>query len=261
MVRIPGDRVLLGRIAQPGQPHSPVPVPQAPMARELRVSGFWLDRTEVTRAAYQLFLDATGYRPPSVEEAWAEDGWSWKGGHYPAGTGEHPVVLTSWYDAAEYCAWAHKRLPTEAEWQLAALGPASAPRQYPWGPDYDPARLNHGRFQQPNFDASDGFERTAPVGSFPAGATPDGLQDMYGNAWEWTADIRTESWDAYQGDGPAGDLDAHSPPPGLYVAVRGGSYFFDVSMTTEGERNAFLTEIRRKTSGFRCAQDDEGAGT
>ncbi len=261
MVLVPGDSVLLGRLDDPGLPPPPVPIPQPPPRREVQVSSFWLDRTEVTRTAYQRFLDATGYRPPSVEEDWADDGWTWKDGRYPEGTGEHPVVLVSWYDAVEYCAWVDKRLPTEAEWHLAALGPAADERRYPWGSDYEPNRLNHGRIQQPNFDASDGYERTSPVGSFPSGATAQGLQDLFGNAWEWTADIRTPRWEDYRSRGGADPLDLTSPAPGLYAAVRGGSYFFDVSMTTAGERNAFLTEIRRKTSGFRCARGTAEAGS
>ncbi len=258
MVLIPAGRLVMGQSRDPNRPRSPVPLPQPPPLREVDVSAFWMDRHEVTRADYQRFLDQTGYRPPSVEEPWAEDGWTWAEGRFPKGTGDHPVVLVSWYDAQEYCAWVGGRLPTEAEWQLAALGPKGAERAYPWGDRYDPGALNHGRSQQPNFDASDGYERTSPVGSFPEGATPSGLQDMYGNAWEWTADIRTERWEDYE---VAGAVDPHSPGPGIYAAVRGGSYFFDLSVTTEGEHNAFLTEIRRKTSGFRCARDRRGWGS
>ncbi len=260
MVPIPGAPILLGRVDHPNRPTPPVPVPQQPLQREVQVPGFLIDRTEVTRAAYQRFLDATGYRPPSVEEPWAQDGWSWTDGRYPEGTGDHPVVLVSWYDAREYCAWRGARLPTEAEWQLAALGPMDAARHYPWGSTYDPQALNHGRVEPPNFDPSDGYERTSPVGSFPSGATPQGALDLYGNAWEWTADVRSERWEDYDGEGGDPAVDPHSPGPGLYAAVRGGSYFFDISMTTDGERNAFLTEIRRKTSGFRCAQDSPELG-
>ncbi len=228
-------------------------------AQEVEVSPFLIDRTEVTRLAYQRFLVETGYRPPHVDEPWAAEGWNWAGTDFPPGTGEHPVVLVSAYDAAEYCAWRGARLPTEAEWQLAVLGPGAG-RRYPWGADYDASRLNHGKLEQPNFDDSDGFLTTAPVGSFPQGATPEGLLDGFGNAWEWTADQRFEGW-AYTepalGQGPR--KDPHNPPPGLYVAVRGGSYFFDLEPNPLGERHAFLPEIRRKTSGFRCAAD-AGAG-
>jgi len=223
--------------------------------KTVRVGPFHIDRTEVTRAAYQRFLDATGYRPPHVDEPWADDGWSWAGGRFPDGTGDHPVVLTNWYDAAEFCAWRDARLPTEAEWQLASLGPGEG-RRFPWGDDYAADKLNHGKMEQPNFDDSDGYHATAPVGAFPAGASPFGLLDAFGNAWEWTADARFEDWNHIDArrDGDV-LLDPRGRPPSLYVAVRGGSYFFDVAANPIGERHAFLPEIRRKTSGFRCASD------
>jgi len=225
--------------------------------RRVQVSAFEIDQHEVTRAAYRAFLLETGYRPPFVDEAWASEGWSWDGTDYPPGTGDHPVVLVSWYDATEYCAWAGKRLPTEAEWQRAAVG---ADRTYPWGSDYDGSRLNHGQLDAPNFDDSDGYLKTAPVGSFPSGRTPEGVDDLFGNAWEFTADTRRDRWSMYrdesgrplQASGPA--TGAHAPGPGLYVAVRGGSYFFDLRPNPGGERHQFLPEIRRKTSGFRCAR-------
>ena len=222
-------------------------------ALRVNVAPFFLDTTEVTRAAYARFVNETGYRLPIVDEDWARDGWNWEGGLWgqgparpPDGTATHPVVLTSWYDAQEYCLWAKKRLPTEAEWQLAMLGRGQG-RTYPWGDAYDGMRLNHGKIEQPNFDDSDGFLTTSPVGSFPAGATPDGVLDGFGNAWEWVADLRFEDSDHFR--------DGKTHPPGLYAAVRGGSYFFDLQGFPAGERNGFLTEIRRKTSGFRCARD------
>jgi len=217
-----------------------------------------MDRTEVTREAYAEFLAATGYRPPFVDEPWANQGWNWRQGRFPEGTGDHPVVLVSWYDAQEYCAWRGRRLPTEAEWQLAALGTVSDERLYPWGNHYEPDFFNHGRTQQPNFDATDGWELTSPAGSFPQGASQYGLLDMFGNAWEWTSDVRSSSWEDYRFESlDEPPLGPRSPGPGLYAATRGGSYFFDLSHITAGERNAFLTEIRRKTSGFRCARDLE----
>ena len=210
--------------------------------RDVAVASFRMDVTEVTRADYREFLEATGYRPPHVEEEWAEDGWNWIGNDPPEGTEDHPVVLASWYDASEYCAWKGKRLPTEAEWQLAALGPKESVSTFPWGSEYDGARMNHGKAEEPNFDDSDGYLTTSPVGSFPAGASRYGLEDVFGNAWEFTSEFRVDSWEF----SPLG--------PGLYVAVRGGSYFFDSETHPAGERNHFLAELRRKTSGFRCAQ-------
>ena len=207
------------------------------LEQTVAVATFWLDQTEVTRRAYAEFVTATGYPEPRVDEEWAEDGWNWDGGP-PAGTEEHPVVLVSWYDARAFCKWAGKRLPTEAEWQLAALGPGEG-RSYPWGDSYDGSKLNHGKMEEPNFDDSDGFERTSPVKSFPDN---DGFYDLFGNAWEFTDSFRID------------DTRNAGAAMGHYVAVRGGAYYFDVGINPMGERHAFLAEIRRKTSGFRCAR-------
>jgi formylglycine-generating enzyme required for sulfatase activity len=223
--------------------------------RDVWVERFEIDRTEVTRGAYKRFLVATGYRPPHVEEEWAQDGYNWSGNDYPSGTGAHPVILVSWYDATEYCGWAGKRLPTESEWQLAALGEKGQQLTFPWGQDYQADALNHGKMDEPNFDDSDGYLRTSPVGSFPSGASPYGLLDAFGNAWEFTSDARVDSWELVQAEPIAEGLaQVHTPGPSLYVAVRGGSYFFDSEAHPAGEQNEFLPELRRKTSGFRCAK-------
>lgn len=263
MVRVPGGTVKLGMPLPPGpqgRPPSegavsrgakPIPLPQ----REVVVSDFEIDVTEVTRVAYQAFLVDTGYRPPFVAEAWAEDGWNWRGTDYPEGTKDHPVVLVSWYDARAYCAWADKRLPTEAEWLLAALGPSSEGRTWPWGKEYDAKKLNHGQRDPPNYDPSDGYERTSPVTAFPGGRSPYGLFDTYGNAWEWTADVRVRDWSettAGAGTGPA--RDPRTGTVGLYAATRGGSYFGGFEGIDVGQENAFPVQLRRKSSGFRCAR-------
>jgi len=222
--------------------------------------GFYMDRTEVTRDAYSRFLHATGYRLPHVAEPWAEDGWNWTSVDPPPELATHPVVLVSWYDAEVYCAWAGKRLPTEAEWASAALGVGTATRTYPWGEVYDDAAFNHGRVEAPNFDDTDGYARTAPVGSFPAGRTPTGLDDMFGNVWEYTADLRVDAWDLmrHHGHGPQAELmSPFAPGPGLRVAVRGGSFYFDLRPNPGGEWAAFVPEVRRKSAGFRCARDGD----
>jgi formylglycine-generating enzyme required for sulfatase activity len=193
--------------------------------RLVSVSSFQIDQTEVTRGSYARFLDATGYRLPHVSEPWADDGWNWTSTEVPDEWVNHPVVLVSFYDAQAYCRWARKRLPTEAEWQLAALGSKDSGYQYPWGVRYRDELLNHGRMEAPNFDETDGFLRTAPVGSFPGGRSASGLDDMFGNAWEFTADARIDDWGhaRHKGFGARGEMiDAFAPGPGLRVAVRGG---------------------------------------
>jgi len=236
--------------------NSPHNIPLRPILVD--VSAFWMDQTEVPRKDYARFIQESGYPAPFVDENWAIDGWNWKGAQFPEGSGEHPVVLVNWYDARAYCSWAGKRLPTEAEWQLAALGPAADERIFPWGNEYDPLALNHGTIEPPNFDDSDGYYTTSPVGSYPTGASRYGLLDMFGNAWEWTADFRVERWDDLLGE-RVGDRirDPHTEEIGHYVSVRGGSYFFDLRPNPAAERNAFLPELRRKTSGFRCASSSE----
>lgn len=226
--------------------------------RKVGVEAFQIDRTEVTREAYAQFLAETGYRLPHVAEEWAEGEWNWESVTVTQDMKTHPVVMVSFHDASAYCRWAKKRLPTEAEWQLAALGPASDARLYPWGDRYRDDYLNHGRVEAPNFDDSDGYRGTAPVGSFPLGRSPAGLQDAFGNAWEFTADARIDDWAnaRHQGFGAQGEMIAATAPgPALRVAVRGGSYYFDLRPNPGGEWTAFTPEARRKSSGFRCARD------
>jgi len=226
--------------------------------RKVTVDAFVIDRTEVTRGAYRKFLQDTGYRLPHVAEPWADDGWNWDTADGAVDRPEHPVVLLSYYDARAYCRWRSMRLPTEAEWQIAALGPSYEGRLYPWGGRYDAAALNHGRLQEPNFDGSDGHERTAPVGSFPSGRSPYGLEDSFGNVWEFTSDFRMDDWRwvAHDGYGQESSIrNARMLGPGLRVAVRGGSFYFDFRPNPGGEWAAFSPEVRRKSAGFRCAAD------
>ena len=136
------------------------------------VEAFQIGQYPVTNGQYAHFVAATGHESPA----------HWRGPMPPPDLLTHPVVNVSWYDAQVYCAWlsvqwgATVRLPTEAEWEKAARGEDG--RIYPWPGDFAAANCNM---------AETGIDKTSPVGSFTAGASPYGLLDMAGNVWEWTS--------------------------------------------------------------------------
>jgi len=137
--------------------------------RRVYLSGFLIDKYEVTNALYQRFVRETGHKPPP----------DWENGRVPAGKEELPVVNVDLADAKAYARWAGKRLPTEEEWEKAARGTDG--RIYPWGNRF----IKEGGFflsYHPPFDYLDPVK----VGSFPKGKSPYGAFDMAGNVWEWT---------------------------------------------------------------------------
>jgi formylglycine-generating enzyme required for sulfatase activity len=213
------------------------------------VSPFWIDQHEVTNAQFQQFVDQTGHqtRAESLGKGWRwtpqaiqqMPGWYW---YQPQGSGssiegldQYPVVLVSWDDAAAYCEWAGKRLPTEAEWTLAARG--SDGRRYPWG-NQDPSGeyLNYcdARCAWGQAGNSDGFAGTSPVCQYPKGLSPYGLCDMGGNVWEWVAD-----WDV----------------EGRKRAIWGGSWAHPASDAGLSGRNGYEYNGALDVLGFRCALD------
>jgi formylglycine-generating enzyme required for sulfatase activity len=143
------------------------------------VDAFYMDTYEVTMKECQAFRQATGHRalPTEVTTYAPED--------------NHPVILVSWDDAAAYCRWAEKQLPTEAQWEKAARGTDG--RTYPWGNEpVTGRRANYCDTQcdQDWKDSSqdDGYQYTVPVGSFADGKSPSGIYDLAGNVWEWVRD-------------------------------------------------------------------------
>ncbi len=244
MIRVPAGVFWMG-LEDPG--------PADRRRRQVYVAAFDIDRTEVTIAQYARFVRETGYKPPFVDEPWAAP-YNWKDGKPPTGYDDHPVTLINWYDADAYCRWAGKRLPTEAEWEKAARGPRGL--RYPWGNQWDPSACNHGKGGTDNYDASDGYETTSPVGAFPSGRSPYGVLDMFGNAWEWTADWYSLGWNEERGLVEDGILyNPKGPPSGFNKVARGGSFFFNLRDDLSAERAFMFPESRRKTTGFRCARD------
>jgi formylglycine-generating enzyme required for sulfatase activity len=231
------------------------------------VSAFWMDETEVTNAHFAAFVNATGYETmaertgeglvfrPETGNWEAVPGADWQHPAGPdfgiAGMEAYPVGQMSWSDAAAYCAWAGRRLPTEAEWEKAARGVDE--RTYPWGDE--PAagdRLNFADRQLPvpwaEAEVDDGYLFFAPVGSYPAGASPYGALDMAGNAWEWVADYFDRN---YYARSPYAD--PAGPESGQERGLRGGSWWTsarDARVTVRGEARDFPYDIY----GFRCAE-------
>ena len=226
------------------------------------LSAYCIDRTEVTVAAYAACVAAGACSAPAMTVNWS----SYSGNELKRfnqacnGTDRpsHPINCVDWVQAAAYCAWKGGRLPTEAEWEYAARG--SDDRIHPWGSAPPSARrLNacgaeclaaasrDGTPRKALYDDDDGWPTTAPVGSYPEGASPFGVLDMAGNVWEWTAD--------WYGPYPeAAQTDPLGAATGTSRVSRGGSWTSGGAETARAtDRDWLDPEIREATLGFRCA--------
>jgi sulfatase modifying factor 1 len=217
------------------------------------VRAFRLDRTEVTVAAFGRCVAAGACPEPEAYRDGHRDYHVFCNWKHPGNRATHPINCVDFAQATAYCAWAGKRLPTEAEWEYAAKGGAEG-RLYPWGKDpLDETRLNacgagcpenlaRKGFASPPplYPVDDGWPETAPVGRFPAGASPHGVLDLLGNVWEWTA----TGYAAYDG--------SRTEPKRV---LRGGSWGGG-DPRTEQTTNRFRLDpgSRGQFLGFRCAR-------
>ncbi len=199
------------------------------------LSGFWLDRTEVTESQYALCVAAGKCETPLT----------------PAAGSDYPVVGIAWEDAAAYCAWAGGRLPTEAEWEYAYRGATA--RLYPWGDIFDPARVNFCDVHCPEaWSASaqdDGYAGAAPVATFVEGASWCGALNLAGNAWEWVAD-----WYGAGAYATAETQNPTGPASGVERVLRGGSWSSPSYNVRGSYRFSAPPGQSEPTWGFRCAQ-------
>jgi serine/threonine-protein kinase len=208
------------------------------------LDSFWIDQTEVTNGQYRRCVEARDCSPP------AESGSYARAGYYGYSRyDDYPVIYVSWRQAADYCTWAGARLPTEAEWEYAARGPEG--RAYPWGDEFDGTRLNYCDVDCPEQWADetmdDGYTDTAPVGSYPGGASWCGALDMAGNVWEWVAD--------WYGDYPSGrQVNPTGPSSGADRVERGGSWDNQWDWFRCAHRFPMYPDPGRNNLGFRCAR-------
>jgi formylglycine-generating enzyme required for sulfatase activity len=277
MVLLPGGEFLMGTdeaIGYAADGEGPV--------RRVSVAPFWIDPYAVSNDRFGAFVDATGYVTDAERYGWSfvfagflpddfpdtrgvatapwwrqVEGADWRHPEGPqsdiAARADHPVVHISWFDAASYCSWAGRRLPTEAEWEHAARGGLSQ-RRYSWGDELTPGGEHRCNIWQGTFPSlntcEDGFAGTAPVHAYRANG--HGLYNMTGNAWEWCADWFSPT---YHIDGPRED--PNGPPAGTHRVIRGGSYLCHESYCYRyrvAARSANTPDSSTGNTGFRCVR-------
>jgi serine/threonine-protein kinase len=193
------------------------------------LDAFWIDQTEVTNKQYAACVSGEGCTLPS------NTGSATRSSYY--GNPEfddYPVIYVDWSQADAYCAWAGRKLPTEAQWEKAANG--ADPRIYPWDDPQNKDLLNNS--------SSD----TTKAGSYEIGKSSYGGYDMAGNVWEWVND-----WydDAYYQVSPY--LNPLGPDVGQYRVLRGGSWNVNTTSAAVPFRFRSAPEITDSYYGFRCA--------
>lgn len=238
----------------------PCPASELPY-RQVTISSFWIDRTEVTKGAYRQCMDAgVCVAPPRWDAEWYKEGDD----IFVPGLDEMPAASVTWIQAKTYCEWRGERLPTEAEWEKAARGTDG--RKYPWG--MEEPTCEHANFKPYDFMAmlpgprcpySETYATLTPVGMFCArGASPYGVCDMAGNVAEWAAD-------GYDKNG-YGDLPTEDPfrePTGDSLARRAsswGSYGLSpagYTLRTSRHKVGGMNDAGESLeTGFRCAASE-----
>jgi len=259
-----GDAEIPGGLWQLGSERSePFVFDNEKWAHPVDVAPFRISRTQVTNAEFAEFVDAGGY---NRSDHWGYQGWLWRGrvglehplywrrdssgwahnkfGHLAPLEPTHAVCNVSWYEALAYCSWAGRRLPTEAEWDMAAAGhPNGGPkRRFPWG---DSA----GDTTMANLDGL----RGGPVDAraFPAGDSAFGCRQMLGNTWEWTSTPHYPL-PGYIVDKPYAEYSA--PWFGYPKILRGAGWATSSRIARNGYRNFFTPDRTDVMAGFRtCA--------
>jgi formylglycine-generating enzyme required for sulfatase activity len=215
------------------------------------LNSYWIDQTVVTNAMYAHFLNEMGNQ---IEDrsTWMDAGdddvlivqqdgiWKPKEGFE-----NHPAVEVTWFGARAYCQWAGRRLPTEAEWEIAARGALPGgdnDRIYPWGDE-----ISCDKAQYANCGGG-----LLPVNSKPAGASPTGVLGLSGNTWEWISDWYA---DDYYAESPLEN--PKGPSEGVTRVLRGGSWEYDWKHLRSANRRHNGPSVSMHDYGFRCVVDEK----
>lgn len=238
MVLIPAGDFLIG-CDQANNAGLNCPADELPQ-QSATLPDFMIDKFEVTNGQYALCVQSGACTPPSSLNSETRIGY-----YSDPQYGDFPVIYVSWKQANAYCAWAGKRLPTDAEWEKAARG--TTENVFPWGDEPPTCELVNGFPSGTRWPcASD----TARVGSYPKGASPYGVMDLSGNVWEWVASV-------YQPDYlPGAEPSPEAPTTDYgYKVVRGGGWgspVLDLRISGRAFDPDFHTA---KNLGFRCVSE------
>jgi formylglycine-generating enzyme required for sulfatase activity len=203
---------------------------------------FWIDENEITNVQYGKCISENTCQPPRKTNQLDDPIYD----HYP-------IVSVSWNEALNYCHWAGRRLPREAEWEKAARGTDG--RSYPWGnqaPTGDPDNIadRNQCLDWADKNSDDGFEKSSPTGNYPAGASPYEALDMAGNVWEWVNDWYDPGYYvSVPVQNPAGPLS------GERRVARGGSWYNQSYQVSVFMRDGLKPDYVNDDLGFRCAQN------
>lgn len=217
MVVVPAGSFLMGV-------DHPLPDEEGPQ-HAVYLTPFRIDTHEVTNTRYQRCVEDGACQEPKDLRYYADPSYA-----------DHPVVFVSWFDAVDYCEWAGRRLPSEAEWEKAARGDQAL--IFPWGNTLQRDRLN----------ADNRVGATLPVGRFPEGSSPYGALDMAGNVWEWVDDW----FEPYPGSTFNSEFFDRK-----YKVVRGGSWNHPAEDARTDHRDIAHPARTMAVVGFRCASSME----
>ncbi len=274
-----GDVDIPGGVWRLGAEHDePFVFDNEKWAHQVTVQPFAMARAPVTNSEFAAFVDDGGY---ASRDLWSDDGWAWrtetKAQHpiyWTGGIGDwrvrefdgevalsphNPVIHVTWFEAEAYCRWAGRRLPSEAEWEIAASSApanggldATVKRRYPWGEGDDEAGALAlcGPGDTPRANLDGGFMGTVDVAAFPESDSAFGCRQMIGNVWEWTSCPFTP----FPGFAADPYKEYSAPWFGAPKVLRGGAWATRGRMVSNRYRNFFAPERNDVFAGFRtCA--------